>query len=233
MAYAVRDAESFLKKMVSDQNQLFENVHTKLLTNKTPDKPDQKTIEDALNFLHAAKPEDTVILFLASHGISDTEGNYYFVPSDAIPEDLDRLFDGGKIESLISWQTFFDVFRLTAGKRLLVVDTCQAKNIEGRFDSHSLLKRSASSLFTMMLASKGNEESQEYPQAGHGLFTYSLLESLDRVNDYNSDGIYSVKELFSTLKPFVDEKRDADIGPQTPQLVSPGDVQDIPIRQIL
>ena len=134
---------------------------------------------------------------------------------------------------MISWQTFFDVFRLTAGKRLLVVDTCQAKNIEGRFDSHSLLKRSASSLFTMMLASKGDEESQEYPQAGHGLFTYSLLESLDRANDQNSDGIYSVNEIFATLKPIVDEKRDSDIGPQTPQLISPENVQDIPIRKAM
>ena len=68
--------------------------------------------------------------------------------------------------------------RNTAGRRLLIVDTCQARQISGHFEDSPLIKRSASSRLAFILASKGDEESQEYEAGRHGLFTYGLLEGL-------------------------------------------------------
>ena len=199
----------------------YRNIYIKLINDRSPDKPDRSVIEAALPFVQQAQSQDTVILFLASHGISDVAGNYYFVPRDGIEEDLDRLEDGGTIETLMPWTTFFDTLRLTAGRRLLIVDTCQAANIEGKFESHSLMKRSASSRFFFMLASKGDEESQEYPAGRQGLFTYSLINAMSTQSDANKNGLLSPFEIFSGASRIVEKNRDKQIGPQTPQFIAP------------
>ncbi len=183
----------------------------------------------ALNFADQAGPDDTVVIFLASHGLSDPSGNYYFVPRDARPEDIENAKKGGKAESLIAWTAFFDALRGTAGHRVLIVDTCQARSIEGKFQPHSLMKRSASSQFAIIVASKGNEESQEYAPAKHGLFTYALLSSLKQDADANRDGIVTLKEAFDFSLPIVEKLRHRQAGPQTPQMVSPQVLSEMPV----
>ena len=85
------------------------------------------------------RPSSTLlVVFLASHGLSDQAGNYYFVPTDAKEEDLIKLDAAGergaqsissKLPSLISWKVYFDALRSVPGKRLLVVDTPAAKGL--------------------------------------------------------------------------------------------------------
>src|SRR5437762_1109878 len=81
-----------------------------------------------------------------------------------------------------------------AGRRILIVDTCHAGRAEGSFESHSLLKRSASSMFPLIVASKGEETSQEYPPAKHGLFTYALMTALAPAADKDNDYLVSLQE---------------------------------------
>ena len=223
LAYAARDAEQLERFFAGDGKRQYSKVHTRVLSDVSPDKPERAAILDALNFISAAGPRDTVIVFLASHGISDPAGNYYFVPRDATGEDVDAVIKGEprKITSLIGWSSFFEALRGVAGRRLLIVDTCQAKNIEGRLDVHSLSKRSASSLFSLVVASKGNEESQEYPPGKHGLFTYAMLNSLRGEGDANRDGFITLNEMFGAATPVVDKLRNRVLGPQSPQILAP------------
>jgi uncharacterized caspase-like protein len=161
---------------------------------------------------------------MASHGLSDSAGNYYFVPRDVRRADIDRLLDGQSLppdSSLVGWLPIFDALRATAGRRVLIVDTCQARNVSGRFQDYSLVKRSASSHIAFVLASKGDEESQEYAQARHGLFTYALLEGLRGGADLDRDKRITVNEWFGFAANRVDQLRDRTIGPQTPQLIAP------------
>jgi uncharacterized caspase-like protein len=109
------------------------------------------------------------------------------------------------------------------------VDTCQARNIEGRFEAHSLMKRSAASLFSLIVASKGDEDSQEYSAGKHGLFTYALLQGLVADSDANRDGLVSVAEVFEAARPVVERLRDKSVGPQTPQLIAPPPLGDLPL----
>jgi len=124
---------------------------------------------------------------------------------------------------------FFDTLRNTAGRRVLIVDTCQARSIEGKFEAHSLMKRSAASQFALIVASKGNEESQEYSPAKHGLFTYAFLNSLKPEADLNRDGLVSLKEAFDFALPIVEKLRHKQAGQQTPQMVSPPVLADMPV----
>jgi hypothetical protein len=229
LAYAARDAEEFAKTMAKRGNGYFRATHVNVIADGTGPSPERENIVKAVEFVQQARAADTVVIFLASHGISDKAGNYYFLPRDALASDLDALTNGGPVRSLISWNVFFDALRSAAGRRILIVDTCQARNIEGRFEPHSLMKRSASSLFSLVVASKGDEESQEYPPAKHGLFTYALLSALDMRSDANADGRVSLRELFDSARPLVETLHDRKIGPQTPQLVAPKSLEDSPL----
>jgi uncharacterized caspase-like protein len=117
------------------------------------------------------------------------------------------------VSSLVGWLEVSDALRNTAGRRLLIVDTCQARQIAGHFQDYSLIKRSASSRLAFILASKGDEESQEYEAGKHGLFTFGLLEGLQ-------PGV-TVEGWFANAARTVDELRDRRIGPQTPQFMAP------------
>lgn len=174
------------------------------------------------DFLATARGADTVVVFLASHGISDRQGNYYFVPADARNADIKAVQVGaGTAASLLRWDIFVDQLRHTAGRRLLIVDTCSSGAMGGTFDVHSLAKRSLSSNFALLAASRGNEESQELPSARHGLFTHALLEALHSGFDPNADGFVSLSEAFEYTFDKVQTLRNRAVGPQTPQLSAP------------
>jgi uncharacterized caspase-like protein len=213
--FSARDAEEFGRTVAAAAAGRFARVHVKTLSDHG-DLPTRVSILRALDALKVSRGIDTVVVFLASHGISDKQGNYFFVPRDARSADVDSLLDGGSlpaVSSLISWQDISEALRNTAGRRLLVVDTCQARQISGHFMDSPLLKRSASSRMAFILASKGDEESQEYEPGRHGLFTYGLLEGL--APDV------TVAEWFASAARTVDRLRDRRIGPQTPQLIAP------------
>jgi WD40 repeat protein len=234
LAYAARDAEEFARRLQNRAAGQYSQVVTRILTDRSEQKPDGAVIRQALDFLAQARREDTVMLFLASHGLSDKAGNYYFVPRDAREQDLLAVIEGRerlKDSSLIPWTRFFDALRDSAGRRFLVVDTCHARDVEGRVETHSLMKRSAASQFSMVLASKGDEESQEYSQGNHGLFTYALLQALSGESDGNRDGQVSVQEWFVRAGPLVESLRDKSVGPQTPQLIAPPPLGEVPLMR--
>ena len=232
LAYAAQDAEELAKALQSRSTGQFARVHVRLLSDGSAILPDRAAVLQALPFVQQARPQDTAVIFLASHGVSDAAGNYYFVPRDVRAEDVQALDKGRNAPSLLPWTAFFDALRGTAGRRLLIVDTCQARNIEGRFEAHSLMKRSASSLFSLVVASKGDEESQEYAPGRHGLFTYALLQALASESDTNRDGVVTLGEVFEAARPLVDRLRDKRAGPQTPQIVAPAPLADLPLMKV-
>lgn len=233
LAFASRDAERIASILPEEGGRQFQRVYVRLLNDNAAGKPERESIIAGLNFLRQAQARDTVVIFLASHGISDEAGNYYFVPRDAVADDLDRLATGEPIVSLLPWMVFFDALRAVPGRRLLIVDTCQARKIEGNFEAHSLMKRSAASQFALMLASRGEEESQEYPPARHGLFTYALLQSMRTAFAGKPEpGTLTLKAWFERAAAIVEEKRDRQLGPQTPQLIVPPALNDLTLVDI-
>ena len=221
LAFAAQDAEAMAALLQQEGAGYYTQVFLKVLTDNQPVKPDRDAILSALDFVKQGGPNDTVLIFLASHGITDPKGNYYFVPRDVVRKDVIAVQHGETGASLVSWQAFFDALRGAAGKRILIVDTCHAGRAEGSFDSHSLLKRSASSMFPLVVASKGDETSQEYPPAGHGLFTYALMKALVPAADTDGDHVVSLQEAFTYAIPIVEDLRSKSAGAQTPQILVP------------
>ena len=230
LSYAARDAQDIGRALGAGKRE-FNKVHVQTLSDGGT-LPTRAAVLAALEQLELAGGRDTVIVFLASHGVSDAAGNYFFVPRDANKADIDLIVNNQSVpaeSSLIGWRTFFDALRKTAGKRLLIVDTCAARSITGRVQEFSLIKRSASSHIAFIMASKADEESQEYPPAHHGLFTYALLAGLGGAADVDRDGRITVAEWFRFAAVSVERLRDRRIGPQTPQFMAPRALQTVQI----
>src|SRR3569623_1904486 len=236
LSYAAEDAEAMAATVQQAGRGYYKRVHTQILSDLAALKPAKAKIKEALELIQNARGEDTVMVFLASHGISAAAGNYYFVPRDAAADDVQSVLKGAvdaARPSLQSWLDFFDALRNAAGRRILIVDTCQAKNIEGRFDAGALIKRSAASQFSFVLASQGGEESQEYEPGNHGLITYALLAGLTGGSDPNHDGLLSVNEWFGQSAPLAERLRDKATGAQTPQLLTPAPLGEFPLLKPL
>lgn len=221
LAFAARDADEMAATLATRGAGYYKQTFVKVLSDDAAVQPEREAIVSALDFVKQAGPRDTVVIFLASHGISDPAGNYYFVPRNVDRSDIVAVQRGQAGPSLMSWTAFFDALRSAAGRRLLIVDTCHAGRAQGRFDSHSLLKRSASSHFALIVASKGEEKSQEYAPAKHGLFTYALMNALTPDADADGDRLVSLQEAFAYALPIVEDLRDKEAGEQTPQMLVP------------
>jgi uncharacterized caspase-like protein len=198
--------------------------------------PTRRNIERALARFRSAGRDDTSVLFVSAHGISDARGNYFMLPRDASPLEVQKVIAGdnvtGASSSLIGWRTLFESLQTAAGKRLLVVDTCHAKGAAGTFDARSLKKRSASSHFPLLLSSDSKELSQDYPKARHGLFTYALLRGLRGEADGNQDGAVSLSELSAYVPQLVSSLQDKRLGVQTPQFVVPEPLRGMQLARV-
>jgi WD40 repeat protein len=234
LPFAARDAEELAAFLRTQAGSAYRNVYVTLLAHA--DGPTRRNIERALREFRSAGPADTSLLFVSAHGISDARGNYYMLPRDAQPQDVRAVIEGtdvtGAAPTLIGWRKLFDALSDAAGKRLLVVDTCHARDAAGAFDARSLKKRSASSHFPLLLSSDSGELSQDYPKAGHGLFTYALLRGLRGDADTDGDGFVSLDEITLYVPELVATLRDRRLGAQTPQFVVPEPMRGIRLARV-
>jgi hypothetical protein len=118
---------------------------------------------------------DTVMVFLSGHGISDSQGRYYFPTYD---------FDKAKWkETSLSGRELEEALggKLRARAVFLFVDTCHSGALAGaRSDD---LNFEVNSCGVYMLASSGaTQYSYESDKWGHGAFTLALLRSLARAD---------------------------------------------------
>jgi Caspase domain/WD domain, G-beta repeat/WD40-like Beta Propeller Repeat len=231
LQFAASDAEEITRTLTRLGAGRFTEIRSLTFSDTSPRHADRAGLARIEEFLSSAQGPDTVVLFLASHGLSNARGDYYFVPEDGLRPDIDAILasvpNSGR--SLVPWTTFFTALQHTAGHRVLIVDTCSSSAIQGTFDAHSLAKRSLSSSFALLAASKGNEESQELAREKHGLFTHSLLEALRTGYDPNHDGLVSLAEAFEYAFDHVQQLRNRAVGPQTPQFVAPDVLKDWPL----
>jgi WD40 repeat protein/uncharacterized caspase-like protein len=199
LTYAVPDAEALVQALRFTGKDLYKEVDVTLLSNE---EVRRGQLDDAFSALAArVKPTDVFVFYIAGHG-KTVDGRYYFVPQDFI-------FDGDRankamLENAVvtqgigqdQWQTWFA--RIPARKSVLLFDTCEAGTLTG--DATLSLEQGAASDRiaqatgrNILTASAGDKEALEGFR-GHGLFTYSVLEALER-GDSNGDGKIDVAEL--------------------------------------
>jgi WD40 repeat protein len=84
--YASADAKLIVDTLTKNAGPLHTDVKSQLLVSGGTTPPTKANIEDALLLFREANPEDTVVLFLAGHGVNEG-ADYLFMPQDAQSTD--------------------------------------------------------------------------------------------------------------------------------------------------
>ncbi len=115
----VKDLEKVFKKM---QGKQFKKVTTKTFLNE---KVNIKSIGKAKTILSKAGVEDTIVLFIAGHGVHDSDkaGTYYYLTYNANLNDLKNTASNfEEIESLLQG--------VKPRNKLFLMDTCESGEVE-------------------------------------------------------------------------------------------------------
>ncbi len=129
LQYADKDARD-LGALLSKMKKPFKSVHAKILTNE---QVTVSAIKGAKAFLAKARPEDTLVLFIAGHGVHDrdAESTYYFLTHEA---DLASLQS-----TAANFEAVEDLLQGVAPRsKLFLMDTCESGEAESAVEARTL-----------------------------------------------------------------------------------------------
>ena len=225
LQFPAKDARDFAIAMNMQSGGLYRDIIVKVLTDG---KATKGNILDALDWIqHETTSKDVAMVFLAGHGVNNTEGIYYFLPSDTELDHLKRTgIPSHEIKNTVS---------ALAGKALFFVDTCHSGNVMGRrrdmADINAFVNEltSAETGAVVFASSTGKQYSLENPAWNNGAFTKALVEGVSGRADYIGDGRITINMLDLYLSERVKELTD---GKQTPTTTKPETISDFPIALI-
>jgi tetratricopeptide (TPR) repeat protein len=203
LRYAHQDAALFEQHLKSPRGGALADRNVMTLTDQAGTTAAIRTYVHT--FLRAkATLSDTVILFIAAHGIVDNATREAFIVTyDSDPEDLRATaLPMAEIHTLMEEE-------LNHVARVLVyVDVCRAGAIgslrKNRVNQtvSDMLRVQEDAEVIGLLASGSNELSFESSRfgGGHGAFSYFLLSGLNGEADANHDGMVEVEELIQYVR---------------------------------
>jgi WD40 repeat protein len=196
--FAARDATDVVQQLKSGAGGMYREVDERVLTSRT-DTTLSRIEAELQGLVKRARPEDVVVIYLAGHGKA-FEGEYHFIPADFV-FDTDQPYRPGKTLSYAVLESRLK--ELGAGKRLLILDTC---------DSGSAVRDPVKDAVARLMRSTGRyilaaaaTEAQEPIKYGHGIYTYALLEGLGGKADPGRTGVIEVDALASYVSTRVRE----------------------------
>jgi Caspase domain len=171
--YSGEDAKVFANAMEKSAGALHKKVEKRILVNggAAEDEPTRANIIDALDILKNARVTDTVMLFVAGHGIN--EGlNYNFIPTDA-----QWTKDGDlRASTLVPWHAFQSAIEGARGTRIMFLDTCHSANAY----NPRALNESVNANILVYTSTRWDQLANETNVLGegHGLFTLAVTEGM-------------------------------------------------------
>lgn len=187
---AAADATRVTSAVSSHGKALFTEIAA---TELTDGKATKAEIMVALGSLSAAKPEDSVILFLSGHGVTDGE-EWYFLPGDATAEDSDTWLSASDIRAALE--------KSGAQRVFVIIDACYSGGtVENFYAVTSFQKRFLtqglrSSGIQVLTATRRDQQAPESAELGAGFLTYLVDQALKGKGDVDpKDGWISSQEV--------------------------------------
>jgi WD40 repeat protein len=197
LACPVRDVDDLIRRLSDQEKSFYSRVHVQRLVNAEVTPASLQRLERT--FLLQAKPEDTIIVFAAGHGMRNNLNEYWFLTSTATIDDPYTGIGREALEELVTWE------KLHAERRILLLDTCHSGSMVGRRgvsrlyekdDVDALMRESRTGLY-ILAASSSDEFARE--QRGNGVFTAAVLEAIegaaDRTPHGNGNGLVEIEEI--------------------------------------
>jgi uncharacterized caspase-like protein len=178
--FAANDALEIVNSFRVQEGRRYAKVNALLVADGEGIEPTAKNIRESLAFLDGAGPRDTILLFLAGHGENGKDGKFEFLPKDAIvnqDKTFSNVITGDEISAVLD----------SPGNRLIFIDACHS----GSVDNDRMVRQFMDTNAYVFAACRGNESSYELALLQHGVFTYSILETLKE----RRSGILSVIDL--------------------------------------
>jgi tetratricopeptide (TPR) repeat protein len=211
LQYAESDAQSFFDSLIKKCR--FKKEQIKLLINENATYENiRKSMEGWL--LRRTNKDDKIIIFFSGHGYRDTDNN------NDEPDGLDEFlvpfdFQSDDISSAIRDDIFaYWINELKAENIILFFDSCFSggaakakgiinKNVKGDIKGDSFVKDIFGEVpregISLLSSSKADQLSFESPEFKMGLFTYYLIDSMNKESDSNLDNKITIKEMFDNL----------------------------------
>jgi hypothetical protein len=221
LKYAVNDAHEFYRYLTEVNQVPKDHVWLLLDEEATLDKL-RSTLGTLLR--RSAGRDDTVIIFLAGHGATETDPSSpdgdglekYILPCNADPKDL--------YATAMPMSEVARIFQRISSDRLVFIgDTCYSGASGGRTILAGGTRVTVSGAFlerlsqgkgrVILTASDANEVSVEKDELGHGVFTYYLLEGLRGKADLDGDGMITVDEIYHYVSEKVPQATGQDQHP--------------------
>ncbi len=224
LGFPSKDAGDFANIFRNQQDGLYRKVVVKLLTDEGARRDD---VLDGLEWIRREMTaRDVGVVFLAGHGVNDSDGVYYYLPQDV---DTDRLKRSGVIFTEIR-----NTLAALPGKVMFFVDTCHAGNVLGtgrrgvRNDITAVVNElsSAENGVIVFAASTGRQEAQESRDWGNGAFTKAVVEGVGGKADAARTGRVTHKMLDLYISERV---KGLTKGAQSPVTIVPQGVPDFPL----
>jgi WD40 repeat protein len=221
LRYSVADARSLADAIEKRLGPSHARVVKRVLVNGGGAKnaPTAANIIDAVDSLRRAEETDTVVLFIAGHGMNDGP-DYRFVPTDA--EWTDRSRQSLRGSKVVPWQVLQSAMEAAKGRRLLFVDTCHSGNAYNQRLGNAAYHAN----IIAYTATRFDQEALEDATLGHGLFTYAVVEGLQGGGDPSAQRRVSTRELAGYVVRRVGELAKALKGAQEPQYFKGRDADD-------
>jgi uncharacterized caspase-like protein len=196
LQYPVKDVEDIVAALQQQEGRFYDRVNVRRLADREVSLPMVRRLRD--KFLLQASEEDTIIVFVAGHGVRTETNEYWFLTSDATPTDPYFGIDRGSLEQLVTWP------KLHAKRRILLIDTCHSGGALGMrsgvrgvnlFEQEDVdrVREELGEGVYILAASSDDEFARE--QQGNGIFTRALLEGLGGAADVDRDGFVRIEEL--------------------------------------
>lgn len=209
-----------LKTAVSDVNALHQVLASeyqavRLLTDETPEQlPTRANILAELSAVaQAAEAGDLLLFHFSGHGIAE-DGESYLLPRDAKVAAL-------RYTAVAIADVHNIIEKSAARAKVIVLDACHAGASIGRATS-SMTPEFIQRVFAeaegiVVLAScKQGQQSWEWREKGHGVFTYYLLEALRGQADFDQKGFVTIADVNRYVTDRVKQWSVSHNAPQTP-----------------
>lgn len=191
LKFAAKDATDILQKLKNRATTLFPkgNIHQELLVDENANKAN---IFKKINTMSSIiRPEDSFILFIASHGVLLQNQSYM------LTSDYDGMLNDA---DTISSNEFVDIAKkIKSLNQFFIFDSCQAGGIDAIVNNlyEARIFVLAKKMGVPLFASTTSVQSALDGYKGNGLFAHSLIEGLDNPQeaDTNNDQTISISEF--------------------------------------
>jgi len=153
----------------------------------------------ALKKLAAARPSDTVLIFLSGHGVR-SGGRFYFAPHG--------VEVGNVAGTCLAWSEVVGSLSNLYARKLLFADACHSGTRLGSWQATSGQLSAATDAragILLLASSSGDEYSYEDAESRHGTFTVALLEAINGTADLNKNGTVTLPEFINYVGERVSE----------------------------